>query len=69
MMSLVGQEVVGKLSLVGLTALIPRGVPDSSVDLDARDTERGLVGGKVADRNVEHTKGGAVLLMSIRNVL
>lgn len=61
-MSLIRQEVVGKLSLVGVTTLIPRGVPDSSIDLDARNTQRGLVGRKVADRNVKHAKGGAILL-------
>lgn len=65
MMSLVRQEVVGKLSLVGVAALIPRGVPDSSIDLDARDTQRGLIGGKVTNCNVKHAKGGAILLTKV----
>lgn len=66
---LIGEEVVAKLGLVGASALVPRRVPDSGVDLDACNAHRSLVGGKVPGGDVQNAKVGAVLERLVTHAL
>lgn len=67
--SLIRQEVVDELRLVTSTAVGPRGVPNSGVNLDTSDADSSLVGSKVANGNVQDTKGGAVLKVLVADAL